>query len=99
MFAVTVEFELKPDRIEPFREAVLAQAKNSLERETGCHQFDVCLAENNRETVFLYEVYENAKAFREHLETAHFTEFDATVSYWVKRKSARTWTRAEDSTQ
>ncbi len=41
MFVVTVHFHIHPPFVESFRAAVLRQAKNSIEREPDCKQFDV----------------------------------------------------------
>ncbi len=42
MLAVTVRFHVAPAHAEAFFERVRQQAKDSLEREAACTQFDVC---------------------------------------------------------
>lgn len=96
MFVVTVNFEIKVEHIELFMEAMLRQARNSLENEEGCLQFDVCRDRKNENRVFLYEVYTDAAAFDEHLKTAHFLDFDKTVAPWTESKSAEQWDRVND---
>ena len=95
MHVITVEFVIEPGRTEAFREAMLRQARNSLDREPGCLQFDVCFDPNDAKRVFLYEIYVDRDAFDEHLRSAHFLEFDATVKDWLTSKSVRAWTRFE----
>ena len=91
MFVVTVLFEVADDRIEDFHRAVLAQARNSLEREAACRRFDVCRDPKVLSRLFLYEIYDDAQAFDRHLASDHFRNFDAVVAPWVRTKKVETW--------
>ncbi len=93
MFVVTVTFKIKPEHSDAFRAAVVDQAANSLEREADCSRFDVCIAPDDVCSVFLYEIYASADAFRAHLESPHFLDFDAKIRDWVLAKSVDTWDR------
>ena len=93
MFAVTVTFEVKPGHEAEFLARVKRQAAESLAREPGCHQFDVCRPAARADTVFLYEIYSDEAAFQAHMETAHFKDFNATVATWVLDKRVQTWLR------
>ena len=93
MHVVTVIFEVDPARIEEFRTAMLQQARNSLEREAGCRQFDVCADPERAERIFLYEIYDDAAAFELHMASAHFHDFDQTVRPWVRSKDVQIWQR------
>ena len=42
MYVVTVEFEIKPEKLVEFRAQMIANATASREKEPGCLQFDVC---------------------------------------------------------
>ena len=95
MFVVTVTFEIKKEHLETFMAAMILQAQNSLTREQGCQQFDVCQDQQKPERIFLYEVYSDRAAFDVHLQTAHFLDFDQTVSPWTDSKSAEQWERLE----
>ncbi len=95
MFVVTVQFEVKESRVDEFRPAVEAQARNSLAAEKDCHVFDVCYDPASVSTVFLYEVYSDADAFDRHLKTPHFHDFNATTADWIDSKAVRTWSRKE----
>ena len=88
-FAVVVDFEIVPDTADEFREAVLEQARNSLEREEGCRQFDVFRDAGEASTFVLFELYDNEAAFELHLQTDHFAAFDAHVQPMVKRRMIR----------
>ena len=91
MFVVTVQFTVNPANLLEFREAVTAQANNSLELEDHCHQFDVSVADNNPCLFFLYEIYSDASAFNAHLESRHFHAFDQLVTPWVTNKVVKSW--------
>ncbi len=95
MYVVTVSFEIYPAHVKAFREAVLAQARDSLEREDACRRFDVCFDPARPDRVFLYELYDTAGAFQAHLETDHFKSFNAAVTPWARHKRVNTWNRAE----
>lgn len=85
-FAIVVFFQIKPDFVEPFRQRVLQQARDSVQLEEGCHQFDVLEDEQNANTIVLYETYRDAAAFAVHRSTPHFEDFNRTVSDWVESK-------------
>lgn len=94
MFVVTVNFTIKSDHVDDFREAVEKQASNSLELEAGCHQFDVCYDLDDDTAAFLYEIYSDEEAFEDHLESDHFESFDASTGDWVEEKLVRQWALA-----
>ncbi len=86
MYVVTVEFTIKPEFIERFRERVLQQARDSRAGEQDCQVFDVCIDTQREEIVFLYEVYSDRSAFDAHLNSVHFVDFDRAVGDWVSDK-------------
>ena len=91
MYAVTVTFEVAAEHTESFHEAVLAQAENSVRREEKCRQFDVCTDPERPGVIFLYEIYDDAAAFDDHLASDHFKAFDAAVAPWLTAKTVETW--------
>lgn len=95
MFVVTVEFGVSRDHVGQFREAMIAQAANSLELEEGCVQFDVCFDADDESKCFLYERYVDRSAFDAHLASDHFKEFDSKVATWVESKTVATWHQHE----
>ncbi len=97
MYVITVHFHARKGHEEVFLEAMKQQAKNSLEREEACHQFDVCTAPGDAGHIFLYEVYSDEAAFQAHLETAHFREFNEVTADWVDSKQVDAWHRVQDS--
>jgi quinol monooxygenase YgiN len=95
VYVVTVEFEAKPEHRDTFREAMVANARASREREHGCRQFDVTEDAGGSESIFLYEVYDDRAAFDVHTASAHFLKFDARVRDWVARKVVRIFHRID----
>ncbi len=92
-YVVTVLFEIHAAHVNAFLTAMKNQARNSLEREPDCLQFDVCIDPDNPNHIFLYEIYQSAEAFQQHLDSDHFLAFDQAVRDWVVRKEVSTWLR------
>ncbi len=97
MFIVTVEFLIRQNHVATFIEVMKKQAYNSLTREEGCLQFDVCRDPEDERRIFLYEVYKDRDAFADHLKTDHFLEFNNTVSNWTESKHDQKWERIASS--
>lgn len=95
MYVVVVEFESKAGCEAPFLDAIKNQAKNSIERESDCLQFDVCVEPDNQNKILLYEVYASEAAFQAHIKTNHFAAFDQTVQPWIESKSVRILSRIQ----
>lgn len=93
MYAITVEFRIRPGHESAFMARMREQSENSLNREPGCRQFDVCSDPADAGRVFLYEVYSDEAAFQEHLESAHFKDFDAATAPWIESKTVAAWHR------
>ena len=91
MLLVAVTFEIRPERAEAFRDRVGRQATDSLE-EPGCRRFDVWCDTGDCSRVFLFEIYDDRAAFDAHLASAHFRDFDATVTPWIRDRRAELWT-------
>lgn len=86
-FAIAVTFHIKTDCIDSFRTRVVQQARDSVELEPGCCQFDVHVDESDPAVIFLYEAYVDAAAFDVHRTTPHFLDFNQQVTPWVESKS------------
>ena len=86
MFVITVKFVINEKDIEKFKVRISQQARDSLELEKNCHQFDVCHDPNNKNIVFLYEIYTDKNAFDIHLNSKHYLAFNDEVTSWVKEK-------------
>ncbi len=88
MFAVTVLFRIKPERLSDFLPLMIENARASRTNEAGCQQFDVC---RDGDTIFLYEIYDDETAFETHLATPHFKVFDRAVADMVIDKQLRVY--------
>ncbi|MEO7548063.1 MAG: putative quinol monooxygenase [Ramlibacter sp.] len=93
MYVVTVCFQIKPEHMAKFTPAMQANAEESLLREPDCHQFDVCVALDDANRVFLYEVYTSAEAFQAHLAMPHFKTFNTLTTLWVASKTVNLYAR------
>jgi quinol monooxygenase YgiN len=85
-FAVIVRFDIAAAARGDFLSLVRANAATSL-AEAGCRRFDIVEA---ADAVWLYEIYDDGAAFKTHLETAHFREFDKATRTIVRTKSVET---------
>lgn len=93
-FAVVVDFVIHQERLDEFRAAMLKQAKDSLELEEGCPQFDVFTDSTAPGTFVLYELYTDEAAFEVHLASEHFASFAKRVEPMVKERIIRRLYRA-----
>ena len=71
MFIVHVHVHVKPDSIEAFREATLANARNSV-LEPGIARFDVLQLQEDPTRFVLVEVYRTPEDPARHKETDHY---------------------------
>lgn len=86
MYVVTVKFDVKPDDLAAFTQAMLKQANDSLQLEENCLQFDVSHHEDKASLIYLYEIYRAKQDFALHLESEHFKQFSSKVSEMVLDK-------------
>jgi len=71
MFVIHVHIHVKPECVEAFKQATVANARES-RREPGIAQFD-CLQQEDDPTRFvLVEAYRNADAQAQHRQTNHY---------------------------
>ncbi len=93
MYVVIVEFTIRAEFALGFRDRVQQQARDSLEGESGCQVFDVCVDPQRVDFVLLYEVYSDRSAFEAHLASSHFIDFDETVRDWISDKQVADFER------
>ena len=79
MYIVHVFAQVKPDFIEPFKEATLKNAKASLD-EPGIARFDVLQEEGAPDSFMLVEVYRTKDDPARHKQTAHYQQWRDTVA-------------------
>lgn len=82
MYIVHVFVEVKPDFIEAFKAATLANAKASVQ-EPGIARFDVLQDAEQPEHFLLVEVYRTKNDPARHRETPHYQTWKAAVAEMV----------------
>ena len=92
-FVIVAEFEVKPEAIDAFLAAAVADASASVANEPGCRQFDVTRSSEQPNRVLLYEVYHSAAAFDAHLEMPHLQTFRERIEPLVVSRQVRRLTR------
>ncbi len=71
MVPILVYVHVKPEFVEAFKNAAVANAKNSI-KEPGIVRFDVIQQEDDPTRFILVEVYRTADAQAAHRETVHY---------------------------
>ena len=79
MLIVQVFVRVKPEALEAFREATLANARNSV-LEPGIARFDVIQQADDPTRFVLVEVYRTVEDTVRHKETAHYAAWRDTVA-------------------
>jgi len=79
MLIVHVHVHVKPEFVDAFKEATLANARVSCE-ETGIARFDVVQQHDDPTRFVLIEVYRDAAATAAHKETKHYPVWRDTVA-------------------
>jgi (4S)-4-hydroxy-5-phosphonooxypentane-2,3-dione isomerase len=86
MLTIVVAFHVHPAHVQAFRQAIVANAGQSLAIEAGCRQFDVCCDPDDATLCFLYELYDDEAAFQAHLQSPHYLQMSALTADWVASK-------------
>ena len=79
MLIVHVHVHVKPESVEAFRQATLANARESVQ-EPGIARFDVVEQADAPARFILVEAYRNAEAQARHRETAHYAAWRDAVA-------------------
>ena len=82
MYVIHAPIQIKEGHADEFIQAMLLDAKGSVENEPGCLRFDVIRDENDPNRIYLYEVYKDKAAFEYHLTTPHIKKWQETVKDW-----------------
>ncbi|HYG35662.1 MAG TPA: antibiotic biosynthesis monooxygenase [Clostridia bacterium] len=79
MLVVHVHVQVKPESVEAFKQATLANARESI-KEPGIARFDVAQQQDDPTRFVLVEVYRTAEAPAAHKETKHYQVWRDTVA-------------------
>lgn len=90
MFIMMVQVHVKPEHVDAFRAATIANAGNSV-KEPGIARFDVIQQQDDPTRFVLVEVYRNAEAPARHKETAHYQQWLETVGEMMAGPRTKTF--------
>lgn len=79
----TAHLRVKENVVEPFRARLARHAATSLEREEGCHRFDVFQERDDPTLFLLIEIYADDAALDAHRHSPHYLAFRRDVADWV----------------
>ena len=79
MLVVHVQVRVKPDSVDAFKKATLANAQESV-KEQGIARFDVVQQQDDATRFVFVEVYRTAEAPAAHKETKHYQTWRDTVA-------------------
>ncbi len=82
LYIIIANIEIKPEHREAYMEAMLDDAKGSVENEPGCLRFDVLQNREDPNKIHLYEVYRDEAAVDAHVQQPHFIKWRDTVGDW-----------------
>ena len=85
-FVLVVELEIDPSHLEGFKAAIKENGETAVRVEPGCLGFNAVFEKENPTRVRLLEIYENADAFKTHLEMPHFKKYAETTKDMVKSR-------------
>ena len=74
MYVIIAPIQIKHDFKAEFIEAMILDAKGSVENEPGCLRFDIIQDADHSDRIWLYEVYKDEAAFKEHTQDAPYQE-------------------------
>ena len=92
-FVLQVNLKVKPENVEKFKAAILANGKASRETEPGCRGFDILTDPSDPTRMMLYETYDDEAAFKAHTQTLHFQTWFTTAVSWLESRERIDWSR------
>jgi quinol monooxygenase YgiN len=78
------EIEIDPAQLEPYKVAVKEQIEAAVRLEPGVLALYSVTDKENPAHIFVFEMYADVDAYKEHLETAHFKKYKATTQNMVR---------------
>jgi autoinducer 2-degrading protein len=92
MIALTVTIHVKPEHVDEFIAATLANAHGA-RTEPGNLRFDVLRSQDDPHHFILDEVYRDQAAIAAHRETPHFKAWAAAVEPWLVQPRTRVFSQ------
>jgi (4S)-4-hydroxy-5-phosphonooxypentane-2,3-dione isomerase len=88
LYINAVNLDIAPGRIDKFL-ALLKENGAAAVKEPGCREFNITVAQNDPNHVFIFEVYDNAAALEAHRATDHFKKYAAATKDLVVKRDVR----------
>lgn len=85
-FTILVRFRVAEKDMPAFLPLMIENAQASRRDEPGCERFDVLQPAGEADSILLYEIYKDRKAFDAHCASPHFARFDAATAHLVQEK-------------
>lgn len=82
MIVTCVHIHVKPNRVEDFKKATLANHTEAV-KEAGNLRFDLLQDAKDPNKFMLYEAYESEEASAAHKKTVHYATWRDTVADWM----------------
>lgn len=79
MLVIHVQIHVKPDAVDAFKQATLANARESI-KEPGVVRFDFSQQQDDPSRFVLVEIYRSVEANAAHKETKHYVTWRDTVA-------------------
>jgi quinol monooxygenase YgiN len=89
MYVVCVTAQIKSDKVQEFRAAILDNAANT-RKEPGNIRFDVLQGEDDPTRFILYEVYKTKDDFAKHQQTEHYLRWKNAATDWMTQPRTST---------
>jgi len=95
MYVIVAEFAVKRETIDTFGRLIDRQAKDSVDLEIDCHQFDVYQDETDSSRFLLYEIYTDKVAFEKHRTLPNTSKFLEEAGSMILERTIRGFHRRE----
>lgn len=87
MYCIIVKNKIKEGCREAYLKATLENAETSVDKEAGCHVYDVLEAKDEKDTFYLYEIYSNPGALEVHKASPHYLKTKQLIGDLVESMS------------
>jgi (4S)-4-hydroxy-5-phosphonooxypentane-2,3-dione isomerase len=88
LYINAVNLDIAPGQVDKFL-ALLKENGAAAVNEPGCREFNITVAQNDPNHVFIFEVYDNAAALEAHRATDHFKKYAAATKDMVAKRDVR----------
>ncbi len=89
MIALLITIQIKQGHKDAFMEAMLEDARVSIDDEPACLRYDVLQDNDDPNRIHLYEVYTDAAARESIRQSSHFLKWRETVKDWFDGEMVR----------